>query len=294
MTLLLTVSILTGRDGPLLQVSRLLGAAASLSESAGSAVGKAIDGATAIATSTTDLFLAVATNSMSLGDNAWHGVDLYDVNANRCSGSLTADSGQVLHTWLLSRHASNLLPCANSDLKQTLIAAATSVSLRMPDIQTIAEELQLNGTYGALALQAAVLLNGQVKVSFDAVNISFRPEWANPLWGHFGYDQEAKRTQIMAAIRDTALSLPSKAIIWHALQDDSVPLWSFAQGRFNRVLCMMWMYAFAIFDWVYCDLWGSGIFWIGALFSAMRLWQAADLRHNLSTRLWAPFASNTG
>ena len=160
--IVLVAALLCGRDGPMLQVSRLLGAAATLGEAASSVASTAINATNTLAATATGLVAAVAQNSLSISDNLWHWIDLLNVSARRCSGSITADSGNALAEWIHSPHAARLLPCADAITKQTLIAAAQSVTLSIPDTQTKSEDLATAGYYGAIQVAAALLTSGQV------------------------------------------------------------------------------------------------------------------------------------
>ena len=66
---LLCAVILSGQNGPILQVSRLLGAVAQVSEAVSNTASRALGATTELTSSAADLVVAVATNTLSLGDN---------------------------------------------------------------------------------------------------------------------------------------------------------------------------------------------------------------------------------
>ena len=183
---LMCLAILSGQNGPITQVSRLLGAVASFGEAASSAASSA--GATTLLSShATEIVLSVASKSLSLGDTFWHGVDLFGVNATRCAGSLIVDSSAILGEWLLSNHSTMFFPCVDAILRMKLLSAGASVGFHMPKIDTETEHLIISGCYSTVHIAGTVLIDGKLQVSFDAINISFQPEWANPAWDILGF-----------------------------------------------------------------------------------------------------------
>ena len=100
---LLIGSMYLGSDGPISQVGRMLGAAASVSEAAGDVVAVTPNATSSFATSTTDVIKAAAHNTSSFAANTWHGVDLLDLQASRCGAALVVDSEAVLRQWLRSK-----------------------------------------------------------------------------------------------------------------------------------------------------------------------------------------------
>ena len=237
----LLLCVLASKDGPLLQITRLLGAAASLGESAGHAAGKVLDSASAVASSATEVVLSVATNTMSLSSNVWNGIDLFNVTAGRCSASLTADSSVILGTWLSSRSCQVLLPCMNNRLRLAVVAAAESISLQLPELDTTAEDIYLRGIYGQQRLQASIMWNGQLRIIFDSLNVTFTPVWANPLWQTLGWPHDSERDQILNSLRETSMALPSHHISWDLTQEElhNGFLWPRLTGRLQCVLRLL-------------------------------------------------------
>ena len=121
--------------------------------------------------------------------NAWHGIDL------------TA-----------------LLPCMNNRLQLAVVAAAESISLQLPELDTTAEDIYLRGIYGQQRLQASIMWNGQLRIIFDSLNVTFTPVWANPLWQGLGWPYDTEREQILSSLRETSMALPSRHISWDLTQ----------------------------------------------------------------------------
>jgi hypothetical protein len=239
---------LMSKDGPLLQVTRLLGAVATLSEAAGGAAGKAFEGASAVASSATEVVLSVATNTLSLSSNAWSGIDLYNLTAHRCSASITADSGIILNRWFSSDAGRALLPCIDDELLIAVSAAVGSITLALPELETTSEDLVILGSYGTLRLQAGLVYTGQVRVIFDSLNMSFEPVWANPIWQTLGLAHDTEHAQILHALRDASVALPAKHMAWN-LSDvgiEGIQFWSRLYGRAECLLRLGYIHFWAL------------------------------------------------
>ena len=108
MLVFLIASLFSGKDGPVQQISRVLGSFAVLSE-ATAMTGSAVINATGqMANSVSGLALAAVWQSLRLSESAWHGVDLLNVVASRCDGHVAVDGAIVLAYWLDSKVVQNL------------------------------------------------------------------------------------------------------------------------------------------------------------------------------------------
>ena len=163
-------------------------------------------------------------------------MDLFDVNASRCAGSLTVDSSAILEGWLHSNYSYTVLPCVDGPMRSALMATGASVGFHMPKVDTETENLVVAGSYAAARTVGAVLIDGKLKVSFDVIDVSFQPQWANPTWSLLGFSQELEQPQILEAIKLVVTSLPSHSIQWEAASDTQFQwdTWLLVQGRLAR------------------------------------------------------------
>ena len=247
MVMLLCAAILSGQNCRILKVSRLSGAVAQISEAVSSTASRALGATTELTSSAADLVVAVATNTLSLGDNFWHGVDLYNITASRCSGQFTVDSSAIVAEWLDSNKGATLLPCITPDSKLSITAAAESVGLQMPQMAADTEELRIIGSYKSSHNYASLLFSGQLRIVFDSINVIFLAEWANPLWATFGCPQELERPQITLAVQDIADKLPSKSLIWEPPTEpySGFGSWLLMQGEGERLARWLMVHTFA-------------------------------------------------
>ena len=259
-TPLLTVGLLTGKDGPVLQVGRLLGAAATISEAVGGTASSALNATSTVAASATNVVLAFTSNTLSLTDTLWHGLDFLNLQVSRCGGAITADSAEVLKVWLETENAQTLWPCMHPVLNDSVVSMADSLSFTLPAVESAWEELYNLSHYGKLQLQGTVLFTGQLHVVFESVNVSFHALWSNPLWEPLGFSPESERSQILEVLRKTIASLPKSDVQWDVGVAVELPLWLQTKGlvsRFVRIclanLQVLWSLAVSRF------LWGVGI-----------------------------------
>lgn len=74
--ILMVVSIMSGAEGPLFQVARLLGVLATLGETTSTAAGQAINVTGALASAATAVITSATSNGLSTAENVWRGVDV--------------------------------------------------------------------------------------------------------------------------------------------------------------------------------------------------------------------------
>ena len=204
--------LMSGSQGPVMQVARIIGAAADLSEHTTGVAVQALNATTQLASGATELFLSVASSGLTSGANLWHGVDLTGLYARRCAGQLLVDGDSTLEVWLNSPQAMTLIPCLEAPLQRQLLAASQSVGMTMPSAQTSTEELELDGNYRAVRIWGSLHGSGQIQLQFDFVQVDFLPRWANPLWQQWQLPLDGEREQVMRLLRQTVVQLPAPPI----------------------------------------------------------------------------------
>lgn len=157
------------------------------------------------------LMLQAAANGLTTGANWWKGVDLQDLDAQRCHGQLLVDGPVTLTSWLNSSQARVLIPCLSDHLNEQLVASSESISLAMPMTQTAIDELDLNGSFWSTRVWATFHSTGRCQVTYDTVQMSFQPVWSNPLWR--GLPLGSEREQILSLVRQTLIDLPRPAVV---------------------------------------------------------------------------------
>ena len=83
------------------------GAALMLGESTSIAAGQALNLTGVVASSASEVVTAATTNGLTAAANAWHGVDILGLEAQRCTALLTLDGREVLEEWFNQPLCSN-------------------------------------------------------------------------------------------------------------------------------------------------------------------------------------------
>ena len=186
-----------------MQMARIIGAAADLSEKTSDVAVSALNATTMLASGAGQLMLQAAANGLTTGANWWKGVDLQELEAQRCHGQLLVDGPDTLTSWLNSSQAGVLIPCISSHLTEQLVAASESLSLAMP-------MTHINGSFWSTRVWATFHQTGRYQVTYDTVQMSFLPVWSNPLWR--GLPLGSEREQILGLVRQTLIDLPRPSV----------------------------------------------------------------------------------
>eukprot|EP00435_Cladocopium_sp_Y103_P042260 s2492_g11.t1 len=205
----LVMTVVGSSNGLLWQFARLLGVAAELGESSTIVAAHALNFTTTVAASATDILVSATTNGLSTADNLWRGVDITNVISDRCRGQLLLQDAAVLQHWLATPDARILVPCLDDSLEGVLQAAVNTVANSMPGTQTQTEHLDLGGRFGLVQVAVSKLDHGHLRLEFESVNMTFQVAWSNPVWSHLNWDVETERTQVLFALKQLLLDLPS-------------------------------------------------------------------------------------
>ena len=204
----LAFASLGGSSGLLSQLASFTGAALSLGETTSMAAGQAMNLTGIVASSASQMVVAATSNGLTAAANAWRGIDILDLQTQRCSGLVTVDGDEVLREWFASNFSTTLIPCLTAQLQEQMLAAASSVNLGMPTAQTATEHLELAARFDALKVWGQLLPSGKIQITFEMVRMEYALAWSNPLWAHLSLDVQSERTQVLQALRRTLLELP--------------------------------------------------------------------------------------
>lgn len=193
-----------------MQMARIIGAAADLSERTSDVAVSALNVTSQLASEATHFVLQAAANGLSTGANLWKGVDLQDIQAHRCNGQVLVDGPESFEQWLNSSQALVLIPCLTDHLRQQLVAASQTLGLAMPMTQTAIEDMDIGGKFWSTRIWGMIHESGRLQITFDTVELSFIPLWSNPLWR--GLPLGSEREQILDLTRQTLVSLPRPSV----------------------------------------------------------------------------------
>ncbi len=208
MVFLIWLGCLGGESGFLAQFAAFSGAALQLGESTSIAAGQAINLTGVMAASATDVVSAVTSNGLNAAANAWHGVDILDLQAQRCAALLTLDGVEVLHEWFRSPASAQLVSCLNQNLQDQLVATAESVTLGMPAVQFADEVLKLDHSFESVKVWGQLIPSGKLQLTFEVIHLTYHLAWSNPIWDQLRLDVHMERSQILQSLRRTLRELP--------------------------------------------------------------------------------------
>ena len=117
--------------------------------------------------------------------------------------------------------------------------AARSVHADLPFLETHLEDLNASGTYGAVHLEARILISGQLQLRVDTSNLTSSVAWANPLGELAAFETSVEKEQIMKAISSVLIRMPSKDFAWQE-SDVAASSWlMWLEGKLWRVVRLM-------------------------------------------------------
>ena len=204
----LLVATLGGSQGFLAQLANFGGAALLLGESTSIAAGQALNLTGVVASSASEVVTAATTNGLTAAANAWHGVDILGLEAQRCTALLTLDGREVLEEWFNQPYAATMIPCLTAEVRNLLLATLDSISLGMPTTRTGTEVIDLASKFDSISVWGQLLPNGKVQVTLEMIALRYALAWSNPLWENLAMDVQTERPQILRSLRMTLLDLP--------------------------------------------------------------------------------------
>ena len=205
---LICVAAMGGTQGLLAQLANFGGAALMLGESTSIAAGQALNLTGVVASSASEVVTAATTNGLTAAANAWHGVDILGLEAQRCTAMLTLDGKEVLEEWFRQPFAVTMVPCLSDEVRSLLLATLDSISLGMPMTKTGTEVVDLGSSFDSISVWGQLLPNGKVQVAFEMIALRYSLAWSNPLWDNLQMDVQTERPQILRSLRMTLLDLP--------------------------------------------------------------------------------------
>ena len=200
-TPLLVVGVL-GASGILAPFVRLADQAVELTAAGVEASRAGLDAAANVTSASAGWFVAAVGASRDLSHEAWRGVDLSQVELQYKSGTMVADSSQMLVTWLNSESAAELANFTD-DERKTVEALVRPLGSAMPHVDTDRALLKLEGaypSYSCLTAEGRLLPSGYLALTFRTYRAYFEARWSNPLWEVMEVPLDSEAEQITQAI----------------------------------------------------------------------------------------------
>jgi hypothetical protein len=246
-----------GENGPISHVSRMLGAAASLGESASTAAAAGITASSSLAATITEAAVSAATETMSISQGAWRGVDLLNLSLRQVHGRYAGEDGDLIADWLMTPAAAQVaaLPV---QIRSTLAATARAVSVSLPHVQAKHDHITVNQSYLAYTAEARLLPSGYVVLQFATWEANFSLQWVNPLWGFLDFAMDAESLQVTATLSTLFNSTPMSNLTWANLDDTQLATGILPQiysARARRWLRRLYYMFKGLWSWFFIPPW---------------------------------------
>ena len=142
-------ALLAGHSGPIAQVSRILASTAVLAEAGSSAAGAVIFAGANVTEVVSTAFAGAAVNSMSVANEIWRGIDLFNISMTMREGSLHTHDPVYVMKWLNTSAGKNVIPIPDK-LRGLFLDVAGSVCISLPLLSRSDSELHLEGRFYTL------------------------------------------------------------------------------------------------------------------------------------------------
>ena len=191
------------------QITRLLGSAADMTQSGSHIVGAALDGGANVTTAVATLMVTAASSTMSLGTEAWRGVDLMNITIRLAEGVVAGDSGEVVLEWLDSGRGRR---CTNysDEMRTAARDVLETVGVSMPHVTAVSATIPLGNAFVMAVHEGRLLASGYIMFRFQMINASYTPVWANPVWEWAGIEPESEAAQIEDTLRALMAKVPGR------------------------------------------------------------------------------------
>jgi hypothetical protein len=257
MSFILMLTLFSGQAGPIAHVSRILGAAAQVSEAAGDAASSVVHKGTALTAAMSSAVIDITSTSFGALQTAWHGVDLVNLTVEKISGTVTASSPRQIVACLNSYSGRLLTTVEDEQTMQVRVLMLQDVCRDMPHLSRSQERLELTGSFRLITGEVQQAASGQTAFLYEIARASFAPQWANPLWAVLELSHEAEHPQALDTLRAAlhAAPLHNQTLTQRGPEALSRTAWLW--------LCLHALRALREGDWsalsTHGNLWGSGI-----------------------------------
>ena len=204
---------------PLSHLGTMMGVAASVSVTAGKVVDGGLGAVVTAAQGVSEFAVTSSRRSASLMQEAWHGVDLTDLQVYQRHAERVADDPDILVDWMRKEFLSNVTQPPGA---AAAVAALTAASVSAPHGSESWQVLLWPGEYQELHVTYDLMASGFFGLHVCYRRVAFRAQWSNPLWSSLEYDLGGEREAILAHLNATLQSLPLPTITYLSMSDREV------------------------------------------------------------------------
>jgi len=204
---ILSAALLFRAEGPVHQISRTLGALASLAEEGADIAVQTLRASGNVTVSAKEWAVDFLSSGKDLSREVWNGVDLRNVSVSSRSGVITADGPEMLVAWLKSPEALRLLGGC-SEVWQVAMDGAVSVAAGLPTVIVTQKLLSLASHYAFLQMSISRPSFAKTVMVWEQTEANFTVRWSNPLWEMLEYDAAANQSEIQRILSQYFRELP--------------------------------------------------------------------------------------
>jgi hypothetical protein len=280
----LSVVLVRGSDSSFNHLSRAVGASADITVAASQLAVKVLNSTSSGFSVVTSLAWAVTSSSLGAFEATWSGIDLVNVSAWRSQGKLVAPAPELLADWLGSTSAFRVTAVESEIVHATWTAGVRSLSAELSFVQNSQDWLDAHGSFSRVSFEVRLMELGEVILTYELINATFVPQWANPLWGFLEMDLDAQSSQIAGLLESVVQQVPRSALVEHHVSElDSelagVSVWTARKLRALRAFRLFCILVLQLLqEAFYCLLrgWGFRMLLVASL-SVTLLWAIPKL-----------------
>ena len=216
---------------------------------------------------------------MGAFEATWSGIDLVNVSAKRSQGKLIAPAPELLAVWLGSDSALRVTAVDNAIVHGTWAAGVRSLSAELSFVQNTQDWLDAHGYFSRVSFEIRLMELGEVVLTYELIDASFVPQWANPLWGLLDMDLDAQSSQIAGLLESLAQQVPRSAMVEHHVTEldsemEGLSVWKARKLRALRafrLLCILLLQLSQEAVFGLCRGWGASLL-LFSLLSVILFW----------------------
>ena len=195
-------------------VAKATDAVAEVSVAAGN-----LAGATANATvAVTGLALEAVVVATSAAEEAYRGVDVLDMMAQRTTCKAVGNSPGNLSLWV-SGGADGAL---SSAVVPPIAGLVRTLSVGVPSKEISSEKFDVHGNFWQFSARARLRTDGSAVMAAWVVNVSFATQWTNPIWEGWGFRIDAESQRIIDRMKKSLEKLGPLPAVFYALDDQTI------------------------------------------------------------------------
>ena len=180
-------------------VAKATDAVAEVSLAAGNLAG-ATANATVAVTGVAVEAIVVAT---SAADEAYRGVDVLDLQAQRTTCKAIGNSPANLSLWVLGGADG----AVSGAVSQPISSLVRSLTRGVPAKEVSSEKFDVHGNFWQFCARAKLRTDGSAAVAAWVVNASFTTQWTNPFWHGWGFRIDAESARIIDRMKKSLVKL---------------------------------------------------------------------------------------